>query len=377
MAALLGRLGYKVSYDGDNMHIVVPSWRSTGDVSIKADIMEEVARMYGYENFEPTPITTSFDSAINQLDYDLVRHIKEYLALRCGMREIFTYPWMSDRYAEAIIADLSHTMKLTTPPAPDQKLIRSSLLPNICEAVAKNERAYEKFSIFEEAQVISDESFESKYDERELLPLQKRYVAGAFVGSYKELEALFREAKGVLEYMPRHTHMEGFAFVKNEKPSWSDDTVWLNVVSCGKAVGNIGLLNKKAAMNCDIKNAAVILFEIDTTQLVPFTSRTNKFTHLPAYPLVDYDISVLFNGSETWESVYAVLKKEINANPLLHSASFVEEYRGKQIPEGKKSVTIRLVIGSLEKTLTSQEIEKCANAVLDKLNRAFNATIRQ
>ncbi len=377
MAAMLGRLGYKVAFDGDDMHITVPSWRSTGDVSIKADIMEEVARMYGYENFEPTVITTSFDSAINQLDYDLVRHIKEYLALRCGMREVFTYPWMSDKYAEAIISDLSHTMKLSTPPAPDQKLVRSSLLPNICEAVCKNERNYEKFSIFEEGQIISDESFESKYDERELLPMQKRYVAGAFVGSYKELEALYREAKGVLEYMPRHTHMEGFSFVKEDKPSWADDTVWMNIVSCGKKIGNIGLLCKKTAMACDVKNAAVILFEIDTTKLVPFTSRTNKFTHLPAYPLVDYDISVLFNGSETWESVYAVLKKEINANPLLHSASFVEEYRGKQIPEGKKSVTIRLVIGSLEKTLTSQEIEKCANAVLDKLNRAFNATIRQ
>ena len=377
MAAMLGRLGFKVSFSGDEMHVVVPSYRSTGDVAIKADIMEEVARMYGYENFEPTAITTSFDSAINQLDYDLVRHIKEYLAFRCGLREVFTYPWMSDKYVNAILADTSHTMKLSTPPAPDQKMIRSSLLPNLCEAVAKNERSYEKFAIFEEAQVISDESFSSVYDEREFLPLQKRYVSGAFVGSYKELTPLFREAKGVIEYMPRYTHMEGFSFVKNEKPSWADDTVWLNIVSCGKTVGNIGLLCKKAAMSCDIKNAAVILFEIDTTLLKPFTSRTNKFTHLPAYPLVDYDISLLFADCDTWEAVSAVLDKEIAKNPLLHKATFIEEYRGKQIPAGKKSVTIRLLIGSLEKTLTSQEIEKCANSVLEKLNKAFNAKIRE
>jgi phenylalanyl-tRNA synthetase beta chain len=62
------------------------------DVSIKADIMEEVARMFGYENFEPTAITASFNGAINQLDISLVRSIKEYLALRCGMQEVFTYP---------------------------------------------------------------------------------------------------------------------------------------------------------------------------------------------------------------------------------------------------------------------------------------------
>ena len=63
----LGELGYGLTFDGDNLHIVVPTWRSTGDVSIKADIMEEVARMYGYENFRAAPITTSFDGAINQL----------------------------------------------------------------------------------------------------------------------------------------------------------------------------------------------------------------------------------------------------------------------------------------------------------------------
>ena len=79
-------LGYTVSFKGDNMHLVVPTWRSTGDVSIQADIMEEVARMYGYENFEAEPITTTFDGAISQLDKDLERRIKEYLAIRCGMR---------------------------------------------------------------------------------------------------------------------------------------------------------------------------------------------------------------------------------------------------------------------------------------------------
>ena len=70
IAKKMGELGYDLTFDGDNLHIVVPTWRSTGDVSIKADIMEEVARMYGYENFKAAPITTSFDGAINQLDKD-------------------------------------------------------------------------------------------------------------------------------------------------------------------------------------------------------------------------------------------------------------------------------------------------------------------
>ncbi len=97
---------------------MVPTWRSTGDVSIKADIMEEVARMYGYENFRAAPITTSFDGAINQLDKDLERRIKEYLAIRCGMQEIFTYPWMTDQYVSAILQDTTGILSCPRPPLP-------------------------------------------------------------------------------------------------------------------------------------------------------------------------------------------------------------------------------------------------------------------
>lgn len=332
--------------------------------------------MFGYENFEPTPITTSFEGAINQIDVDLVRRIKEYLAFRCGMQEVFTYPWMKDRYAAALLPDLSHTMKLSTPPAPDEKLIRSSLLPNLCEAVAKNERYFNDFSIFEEAQIISDEAYVSNYDARERLPMQRRCIAGAFVGSYKELNVLFRRAKGVIEDMPRYTHMEAFTFAKQEKPAWADETVWLNLLLNGAVVGNIALLSKKVSLACDIKNAATILFELDTTALRPFSSRTNRFTHLPDYPLVDYDVSLLFDTDMTWEKIDAVLQREIGRSELLHGAAFVDEYRGKQIPGGKKSVTIRLKIGSLQKTLTSQEIEKCAAAVLNKLSHLLGGTIR-
>ena len=171
--------------------------------------------------------------------------------------------------------------------------------------------------------------------------------------------------------------MEAFTFEKKEKPAWADETVWLNIVLDGKVIGNLALLSKKTAMACDIRNVAVILFELDTTVLKPFTSRTNRFEHLPEYPLVDYDISFLFDSALTWDEIKTPLDREVAKNPLLHGASFVDEYRGKQIPEGKKSVTVRLVIGSLEKTLTSQEIEACATSVVNRLSKVLGADMRQ
>jgi len=370
----LERLGFDVTIDGDDLTVVAPTWRSTGDISIKDDVMEEVARMYGYDNFEATPFTTSFDKAINQLDQDLVRNIKEYLAFRCGMQEVYTYPWVNDTYINAIQQSNEGMLRLSTPLASDLSYIRSSLLPNLCEAVMKNERYFSDFSIFEEAQVFFDRNYTQPYDPSESLPEQRRHVGGALASSTKSITDLFREAKGTLEYMPRYTHMEAFSFRKEEKPVWADNTVWLNVFRGDEKVGDLGLLAKTASMACGIKELSVMLFELDLTRLVPFKSRTNSFTHLAEYPVTEYDLSMLFDVNATWEQISDCIMS--NRKPLLKGVSFVDEYRGKQIPAGKKSVTARLVIGADDRTLTADEIEKVAYQVISKLQKVMGAELR-
>ena len=376
MQGKLELLGFDVQIDGDNMHVTAPSWRSTGDISIKDDVMEEVARMYGYDNFEATEFTTTFTAAINQKDKSLVRNIKEYLAIRCGMQEVYTYPWMNDVFVNAVLQNTDGILKLSTPPAPDMSYIRSSLLPNLCEAVVKNERYFNDFSIFEEAQVFFDRNYSAVYDDRELLPEQRRHIGAAFASSVKDINTLFREAKGVLEYMPRYTHMEAFEFKKEEKPVWADNVVWLNLFLDGQKIGDMGLVAKKVSMECGIKNLSVMLFELDATKLKPLKSRTNRFTHLAEYPKTDYDISMLFDSGTSWHDIYDAIMGQKKASALLKDAAFVDEYRGKQIPDGKKSVTIRLTIGSDEKTLTSQEIENAAGQVMKKLSKKTGAELR-
>ena len=368
-------LGYGISFDGDNMHVVVPTWRSTGDVSIQADIMDEVARMYGYENFEAEPITTTFDGAINQLDKDLERRIKEYLAIRCGMQEIFTYPWMEESYVNAVLQSTEGILSLSTPPSPAERFVRSSLLPNLCKAVVKNERYFDEFSIFETAQVFRDENYTSPYDPREKLPSQRKNVAGAFATTDKDITALFRKAKGVVEMMARYVHMETLTFRQTEKPVWADNVVWLNIYRGDEKVGDLALLAKKVSMACGIKNMNVMLFQLDQDSLVPLKSRTNTFTHLAEYPMTDYDISLLVDGSVQWKDVAQTVRGI--KSELLHGAAFVDEYRGKQVPAGKKSLTLRLAIGSKDKTLTSAEIEEVASGVLNKIAKRFGAELRR
>ena len=376
IAAKLELLGFAVCFEGDTMHLTVPAWRATGDVSIKADIMEEVARMYGYENFEPTPIVTAFTGAINQLDKDLLRRIKEYLAFRCNMQEIFTYPWMDTAVMNAVLGSDQGVLALSTPPAPENRYIRSSLLPNLIQAVAKNERFYDSFNLFEEAQIFRSDAFGSAYDPQEMLPVQRRHIAGAFAGAANDVTGLFRTAKGVLASMPRYTHMEAYTFRRVEQPVWADEVVWLNLYLGDTRIGDLALLSKKVSLTCGIRNLAVVLFELNSDALVPFRSRTNTFTHLAEYPVTDYDVSMLFNADVKWDQISEAFAKAQHSDRTLRDVAFVDEYRGGQVPDGKKSVTLRLSIGSDQKTLTSQEIESAAASVIRRLTKTLGGEMR-
>lgn len=372
----LTRLGFTVEYREDTLHITVPSWRDTGDISLKDDIMEEIARMYGYENFEPSPITTAFKGFINQRDKDLERAVKEYLAFRCGMTEVFTYPWMRDEYVNAILGSTDGILRLSTPPSPQESLIRSSTLPNLAWAVSQNLRYLNDFAIFETAKVFHDCDYTAPYDPAELLPKQEKVLGFAFAGAPKRVNELFRRVKGILENLPRYTHMTALTFAKDEKPFYSDDVMWLDIFAGGEAVGSFGLLRAEAAVRCGIKNSAVILGELNLEKLTPLPSRTNRFEHLPVYPSISYDLSVIADRAVTWAQIEACVSGSAEKTPLLRGVSFMEEYSGHQVPEGKKAVMLRLTIGSDERTLTSKEVEQTARAVLKTLTRELGVSLR-
>ena len=96
----------------------MPSWRSTGDVSLSHDILEEIARMIGYENFDFVAPAIKLEEPVNQPVLELDRAIREYLANRCGFQEVFTYPWIDDAYIKAAGLNPENHLQLAAPPAP-------------------------------------------------------------------------------------------------------------------------------------------------------------------------------------------------------------------------------------------------------------------
>ncbi len=366
---VLTRLGYEVNYKNGIYTVVVPTYRSTGDVSLKDDVMGDIARLLSFESFEAQPLTISFDHAVLQNKVLLETRIKEYLSNRCGFYEIFTYPWINEKYIDAASLNKEDSIKLATPPSPEEAYLRSSLVPGMLEAISKNLRYFDSFKMFEMAQVfIKGEYHESSEDET--LPIHKKLLTGSIVGSNPK--EIFYELKGVIENISRYTHMKELNFTTEcEKPSWADINAYLAIKLDNEIVGYMGLLSVKTMNDAKIKRTNVAIFELDSDMFIPLESRTNKFKHIPVLPSVEKDLSLIVDENITWADMTKYIRSKAS------DIKFIEEYRGNQIPEGKKSIMLRVTFDSGDTTLTSEEINTKLDAIIRTLNKMCGAVLRE
>lgn len=360
-------LGFGVTAHGGHLMIATPSWRGTGDISLPDDILEEVARMIGYANIAYRAPVITLEKPVNQPAVQLDRNLREHLAFRCGFQEVFTYPWVEDHFHEAAGCRLGDLLAISTPPSPENSRLRSSLVPGMLETLVTNLRYFGSFKVFEVTQVFRPGSMSPSVPE-EILPLQEKYLAGALAG--EDAGKLFFEAKGVIGSMARYCQMKPLSFERTQEPPWAERKVWLNVVADGEVIGSLGLLSLKTMKAAGIKNAQAVVFEINMEKLSPLPSRTNAFRHLPLFPLVEQDLSMLLDESVKWSDIEALV------GPIVRKLEYVEEYRGKQVPAGKRSLMLRVRLGSDDGTLTSGEIDAQMKSIVRNLNLQFGAEVR-
>lgn len=365
---ILTSLGYEFTYKNGIYDITVPTWRSTGDVSIKDDILGDLARIISYDSFEVKPIDLTVTHAIKQNSVLLDKRIREYLSLRCGFYEIYTHPWVDDKYINAAKIDKNYALRLATPPAPELAYLRTSLIPGMLSVIAKNLRYYDEFKLYEGNQVYRKGDYRPSSD-NEILPIQEKYLTGCIVG--KNALDIFYEVKGVIEQMARYCHMESLSLEQREKPNWADVNAYLNIIKDNEIIGSLGLLSIQTMNESKIKRTNVAIFEMNMDKLVSLTSRDNKYNHLPELPLVEKDLSIIVDEDIKWFMIEDCIK------PLVKELEFVDEYRGNQIPTGKKSITLKVRFVNEETTMTSEQINEKMQHLLKVLNKKCNAILRE
>lgn len=365
---LLKPLGFTCRMQSESeLLVTVPCWRATGDVEEEADLIEEIARMIGYENFDYVAPTIELKHAVKAENFDLERRVREYLPVRCGLQEVFTYPWVEEKLLNVCGYPDEQSIAIVPPPSPETRYLRQSLLPGLIGAAKLNERYYSEFGLFEMTQVFAKN--EQRNADGEPLPVCDVHLGAVLFGS--DAWRSFRELKGIIEMLPRYCACEELRFERREKGPWADPEVWLDITDkTGQKLGSLSLLSLAAKKEIGFKRGDLALLEINMTALKALASRTNHFTPLPQFPLVEMDFSVLCDEGVKWEDIIAEIGKRVS------SVEFKEEYRGKQVPEGKKSLMFRVRFGKEDGTMSSEEIEEKRKSLVNRLSKKLNIEIR-
>ncbi|HEX6323916.1 MAG TPA: phenylalanine--tRNA ligase subunit beta [Vicinamibacterales bacterium] len=350
--------------------VTVPTWRATGDVSGPHDLLEEIARLKGYDTFAFVPAEVQLVRKTIDARAQFDRRVRDVLTLTGGMYEVVTYPWMTREFLDAAGIDASRAPKLHVAPAPDQDTLRPSLIPNLLEAVAQNLGFFDSFRIFELGRVFPGGAAGGDHPD-EQLPAQPRHLAGALAGP--DAAALFREAQGLLELLPRVAHGAPMTQLAAGGPAWADATARIALAGPGGPVGTLAVVTKRARRLAGIKRGELVMFELDLDALEPLPSRTNRFDPIANYPQADVDISLLFDAAASWASIAAGAAA---AGDEVREVVFVDDYRGKGVPDGRKSITLRLRIGVPGRTLRSEEINAIGDRARAALRRQLGAEER-
>jgi phenylalanyl-tRNA synthetase beta chain len=367
----LGALGFTATITPTSLRIVVPTWRSTGDVSLPHDIVEELARIHGYDRLPVVRPEVVLNPVRSLHRRSLDRTVREQLALRAGLQEVVTYPWTGDRMLAAAGFRKDETIRLESAPAPDRDSLRPSLVPNLLETVAANLRFRPSFGIFEVGVVFPCGERRPYRGMYEPLPRMTTMLGVALVGD--DGMELFRRAKGILEMIRRYCHLTDLSLAGDSDVAWADPSARLAVRAGDAATGTLALLTPRARRLAGIEVPQVACVELDVARLTAYRSRENRFEPLPELPEAEFDLSVVVADEIGWQAIEATARE---ADELIRAVSYVDEYRGSWVPKGHRSLTVRVTLRPKDITLTADVIGAVRTEVLDVLGRELKAYLR-
>ncbi|XEC93475.1 phenylalanine--tRNA ligase subunit beta [Paenibacillus tarimensis] len=377
---IFGRLQFeydRVTVDMYDVH--VPTRR--GDITRDVDLIEEVARLYGYDNIPTTPIEGRTTPGALTVPQSIRRGIRGRLT-DAGMQEVISYSFTAPERTK-LFPDLSggiHPIRLSMPLSEDRSVLRTGLIPHLLDIASYNRnRKNENIAIFEIGSV-----FHSEEAELTKLPLEKQRLAALFAGSrsraqwnVKSAPVDFYDAKGTLEAIFELLGLSGKIVYEAAAPEhWHPGrtaAVLLDTVDGRVRIGYVGQLHPDVQREMDLADTYV--FELELEPLYNASDFSIVYRPLPRYPAIGRDIAVVLDrGIETGQ--LTLLIKE-TAGEWLESVQVFDVYTGDKLGKDKKSVALSLVYRHAERTLTDEEVTELHNRVVSALEQSFAAELRK
>ena len=346
----------------------IPSFRV--DLKREIDLIEEVGRMFGIENIPArAPGMTlghnEFDAVYDQLA--TVRRILTGL----GFTETQGQTLLPETAARILCSEL---VFLQNPLSSDMNVLRPSLLPGLLDALRRNiSRKNEDLSLFEVGRVFIKNGDRNTEERRVSLTLTGKRNYPFWTGDERDSLFDIYDLKGALEELFEHLGVRGLTYTRNENPQGC--FIESAAIQLGKqTLGEMGQLLPTLARQYDLRDP-VFMAELNLDLLLSRRVTAKSFKPLPAYPSIRRDIAMLVAESVTHDSVLSVIKQ---AKPqFLESVQLFDVFRGKNVPEGQKSVAYAFLYRHSEKTLTDAEVNAAHDKVVTALKQNLAATVRE
>lgn len=373
---ILTRLGFAVKMKKDILTVKVPSWRATKDISIPEDIVEEVVRIFGYNNIPFSLPFFSIESSLPNPLRTLERQVADILCQNLSYTEVYNYSFVSANQIEKLGDELSRYLELDNPISKEKPYLRRNLLPNMLENIANNISQVDGLKIFEIGKVFhEDEMGEGAgVNDKEILPRQDTYVTAMF--TQKKNSTPFWEARRVAETIGASLHLDFDFASADARPVhvWQHGarTSWLKIG--GKIVGRIYEINPRVTMAYGIsERVALCALNLSELANLDIANQAIKYAPINNYPAIERDLAFLVKNDITHTAIMSEIR---NIDPLLQKVNLFDVYEGKNIGKGMKSMAYHFVYGDADRTLTAPEADAIQEKIVSILREKFNAEIR-
>lgn len=346
---ILKSLEFTIKSQKQTLEVTVPSHRATKDILIEDDLMEEVARMYGYENIEPTlpllPVKVPRDNPERRFKHKA----RKILAYGLGFTEVYNYSFYSEKDYKKCLLDEKNHIKIHNFLSEEQTHLRTSLLPNIIKNVKDNLKFRNECKLYEIGRIYRENGA--------YMPDEKKIIMGCIVGKGE----MFYEALGAAEAFLKHfltykTH-------EREAPDYAHPSKYVEIHGGVEKIGAAWSVNPTILKNHDIeKNIGI--FEIDLGLLTKLNQSSKiKYQPLPKFPETFFDVSVVVPERTKIQEI----KQTIQGSKFITNIELFDIFAGPPIEKGKKALAFKVTLRSNERTLTDEEMAEVQKQIFQKL----------
>ncbi|WP_456069464.1 phenylalanine--tRNA ligase subunit beta [Eubacterium sp.] len=349
----LKSLGFGVELENNSFTVDVPSWRATKDVTMKADIIEEITRIYGYDNFDIHTAVAPLYPVRPSIEKTVEDKIKDLLVKRFSLHELHSYVWSYYDELKAIGLDADGVIKLDGATNPNIETIRRSIIPTQLCQVKSNTSFALRFGIFEIGRVVTG------LDENNNC-IEKKKLAITLFSKIAPVSVLFYKLRDILEIMSDDIKHKPLTFEAKQAEYPYQHPVNLNRVFCdGVEIGEIGIVYPTVQKKID-KKASIVYAEIDVEAFANIENASIQYIEPSRFPEMEIDLSFI---SKTFAPISIAIAEA--KSPLVKNVYVTDIYEDEN--DGSKSITTRIVFAHPERTLTKEEVTEVTDKIIATL----------